>query len=183
MGGVLARRGLKGMVFVPSGFLGLPNHWEWSIPGRRTHHLNARQLSMLVDLGWEIGLHGASHGDLTRMNADQLQEEIIGGRDALEKTLGIKITNFSYPFGLCNDAVKKLLQEAGFVAAFIMAKKEQDISDPFAIPRRPVYCIDTPGDVLAKVVDPVGATLAGRWQFFKERGAHGVGRLTAAWKI
>ena len=144
--------------------------------------MNAEQLMMLADLGWEIGLHGASHGDLTRMDHARLEEEIAGGRDVLEKVLGRSVRYFSYPFGRCNDMVKDVLQKADFEASFIMAGKPMEEFDPLAIARRPIYCIDTAGDVLAKVLDPEGHTMAGRWQHFKERGAHGVGRVAAGWK-
>ena len=48
------------------------------------------------------------------------------------------------------------------------------------LPRRPVYCLDGARDVLAKWLDPAGRTAAGRWQLWKEAGAHGVGRWTVA---
>lgn len=182
MGGVLARRGLRGMVFLPAGFVGRPNGWEWSIPGRGAHHLDRSQLMLLADLGWEIGLHGATHRDMTRMSPGQLDDEILGGRETLAGLLGRPVRFFSYPFGRCNEPIKKRLQEAGFAAAFIMAEKMTNDIDPFAIARRPIYCIDSPGDVLAKVLDPEGHSLLGRWQHWKERGAHGVGKLTAGWK-
>ncbi len=181
LGGVLARRQLRGMIFIPSRYLGRTNDWEWSIPGRNTYHLNARQLILLSELGWEIGLHGASHTDLTRMEPTQLADEISLGRQVLSELLGRSVRYFSYPFGRCNDFVKTRIEEEGFEAAFVMAGNHTGVLDPMAIARRPVYCIDTAGDVLAKVLDPAGHSLQGRWQIVKERSAHGVGRFTAGW--
>ncbi len=166
------------LVFVPADLLGKRNSWEWGIPGRGTRHLTGAELRDLVDLGWEVGLHGASHRDLTRCDDRRLADELSGGRKRLEDVAGIPVRSLSYPYGRCDDRVVAAVRAAGLSAAYVLAANVG--TDPLRRPRRPVYCIDSVGDVLSKWRDPQGRTWAGRWQRWKEAAAHGVGRWTVA---
>lgn len=179
---ILQERGIRPLVFTPVACLGRWNTWEWPIPGRRVRHLTPAQLCELADAGWEIGLHGATHRDLTGLGTQELVREIDQARRDLESITGRAVRCFSYPYGRTTPRVAERVRAAGFSAAFVLAASDSagGRADRFRLPRRPVYCIDGPGDVLAKVRDPFGETWFGRWQRFKERGAHGVGRWTAA---
>jgi peptidoglycan/xylan/chitin deacetylase (PgdA/CDA1 family) len=173
---IFAERGLRPVVFVPVGWVGRSNRWEWPIPGRGTRHLSALQMRELVGLGWEIGLHGATHQALAGRDDALLSLEIDEGKDRLEQLTGQAARLFSYPYGLADCRVAARVRAAGFEAAFTLAGRGP-ASNRWLHPRRPVYCIDTAGALLAKVRDPGGATWRGRFESWKEAGAHGVGRL------
>lgn len=175
-------RDIRPVVFVPVDCLGRRNTWEWPIPGRRTMHLSARQTAKLADLGWEIGLHGASHGDLTRLSPQQWQDEIGQARQRLGDITGHPVRLFSYPFGRTHGALAAEVAAQGFTIAFTMTEAPIDVDPRFSWRRRPIYCIDTAADVLAKLRDPRGQSWSGRWQRWREHGAHGVGRWTARWR-
>ncbi len=151
------------------------------MPGRRTRHLSARQLRECVAAGWEIGLHGSRHCDLTRLSESHLETEIQQARTGLQQTLGHPIRFFSYPYGRDSDQVVHKIQTAGLSAAFVLADADSASNgdDLFHLVRRPVYCIDSAVDVLAKVGDPHGRTPFGRWQLKKELAAHEVGKWFA----
>ena len=178
---ILAERGIRPLVFMPSAFLGRKNSWEWPIPGRRTRHLSGDHLRELIEAGWEIGLHGASHCDLTRLGDDRLGTEISVAREELQEAVGRSVRFFSYPFGRTAPQVTEQVRSAGFTAAFVLSARNpgENSEDLFRMARRPVYCIDSSGDVLAKVMDPSGRSLFGRWQHWKESSAHGVGKWAA----
>jgi peptidoglycan/xylan/chitin deacetylase (PgdA/CDA1 family) len=178
---ILNDRGLRPLVFAPSAILGEWNRWEWPIPGRRVRHLAAAQLRELVSFGWEVGLHGATHCDLTRLGSGELAAEVDRAHRELETAIDQPVRYFSYPYGRTNPAVTRRVQSAGFSAAFVLtdAPAAGQAVDQFQLSRRPVYCIDGAADVLAKVSDPEGRSRFGRWQRRKESGAHGVGRWTA----
>ncbi len=179
---LLASRGVPAVVFVPGDLLGRRNRWEWPLPGRGARHLDVTALRELADGGWEIGLHGATHRDLTRCLAGELAEELGGGRRRLEDRLGRAVRLLSYPYGRVDGRVAGAARAAGFAAAFVVSAAPPGLPAALAIPRRPVYCVDTARSVLIKLRDPQGRTSAGRWELWKERGAHGVGRLTALWR-
>lgn len=172
---ILKDRGLRPVVFVPVDFLGRANTWEWNLPGRRTRHCSVAQIRKLADLGWEIGLHGSSHQDLTRLSSQELDREVSGGCKKLGEITGRPVRFFSYPFGLADDRVADAVRRADIAAAFLLTGLVPQ-QDMMLLPRRPVYCVDTARDILAKVNDPAGETFSGRWQLWKERVAHGVGR-------
>ncbi|MEO8495978.1 MAG: polysaccharide deacetylase family protein [Planctomycetota bacterium] len=76
------------------------------------------QLVALAAAGIEIGGHGRTHADLGQIACEtQLRDEVVGGRDDLERALGIKIRHFAFPYGLhenLNAAAIHIAAEAGF---------------------------------------------------------------------
>lgn len=172
---IFALREIRPVVFVPVEFLGRENTWEWPVPGRRCRHLTAQQVRDLVAMGWEVGLHGATHRPLTGLSDLELMREVSAGKTKLEQVTGRPVRLFSYPYGLADRRVARALAAAGFARAFTLSPNDFN-AEPMFLGRRPVYCIDTPADVAAKVTDPLGKTPRGRWQLWKERAAHGVGR-------
>jgi len=176
---VLASRGAAGLVFVPADLIARRNRWEWPLPGRATRHLAGRELRELVAAGWEVGLHGASHCDLTRLDAARLAVELGGGRRRLEDRTGQQVRSLAYPFGRTDARVAAAVVAAGITEAYVLTAAPPDVPRTLARRRRPVYCIDGAADIAAKVADPAGRTFAGRWQRWKEGASHGVGRWTA----
>ena len=179
---VLAARGVTGVVFVPADLIGRCNRWEWPVPGRKTRHLAADQLDSLVQQGWEVGLHGGTHCDLTRLSAAGLHAELTDGRRRLAGDLGVPVRWLSYPYGRVDERVAAAALDAGLTAGFTLGTTAPNVPAPMAQPRRPVYCIDTSADLVAKVSDPAGVTLAGRWQLWKESASHAVGRWSGGWQ-
>jgi len=179
---IFLQRGIKGVVFIPAALIGLCNRWEWSLPTRTARHLDFGQLRTLVDSGWEVGLHGATHRDLRRLSDAELQRELITARVQLSEQLGTPIHLISYPFGLVNHRVAMAVQQAEYQAGFVVASAPSGLSPRFTVRRRPVYCIDTAESVLVKVTEPSGRTYRGRWELLKERWAHAVGQTAAGLK-
>jgi peptidoglycan/xylan/chitin deacetylase (PgdA/CDA1 family) len=179
---VLSERGVPAVVFVPVGLLGLMNRWEWPFPTRRARHLTANQLRRLAAEGWEVGVHGASHRDLTRLGTTDLNAELCASRQVLQDSLGRPVRMLAYPFGRVDRRVATAAAEAGYHCGFVVSRGPLEVGWPWAVVRRPVYCIDTPEAVLIKVSDPSGRTWRGRWERRKERVAHAVGRRTAVWR-
>jgi len=179
---ILQERQVPAVVFVPAGLLGRRNRWEWPLPTRRARHLDAGQLRELVAAGWEVGLHGATHRDLTRLGEDELRRELADARSELSARLRCPVDLVSYPFGRVDARVVAAARDAGFSHGFVVAPALGGLYQALAVVRRPVYCIDSAADVLVKVTDPQGHTLRGRWELGKERFAHGVGRWSAGRK-
>ncbi len=76
------------------------------------------QLRSLAAAGIEIGGHTRTHADLGRISCEQhLYDEIVGGRDELERDLGVEIRHFAFPYGLhenLNAAAFRIAAKAGF---------------------------------------------------------------------
>ena len=68
-------------------------------------------------MGFEIGAHGLTHRQLTRLPADRRDHEIREAKIRLEQDLGRSVDFFSYPYGDLDPAVMASVQEAGYRGA------------------------------------------------------------------
>ena len=64
--------------------------------------------------GFDLGAHSATHRNLTRLTAAELDAEISGSRNTLEERTGVRAESFAYPYGLWNSAVRDCVRNAGF---------------------------------------------------------------------
>lgn len=67
--------------------------------------------------GFELGAHSATHRNLTRLSAAELDEEIAGSRNTLAQRTGVRAESFAYPYGLWNAEVHDSVRRAGFRVA------------------------------------------------------------------
>jgi peptidoglycan/xylan/chitin deacetylase (PgdA/CDA1 family) len=124
------------VVFPVSGRLGGTNDWDEAAGVPQISLLDADDLLKLVEQGVEIGSHSHSHRDLTRIEIDELSDEIQGSLANLEGHGLDRPRLFAYPYGESNPSVRRFVREVGFKAAFtvspgfIRANK-----DPFRLPR------------------------------------------------
>jgi peptidoglycan/xylan/chitin deacetylase (PgdA/CDA1 family) len=92
--------------FVPSNFPSHSNFLTWG------------QLREMVAAGMTVGSHSRSHPYLTSITSTStLWDEIYGSKQELEQKLGVKITEFNYPFGMFNTAIVEMVKKAGYRAA------------------------------------------------------------------
>ena len=131
-------------VFVVTDYIGRTSAWDY----QKRQHLNWEQLEKLVDHGFEIGSHGATHCDLRGLDESRLEYEIAGSMKLLEDKLGISVRRFSYPFGRYNDRVIGAVKRAGYTNAYALSSGAGD----YAIARHGVYLYDTPYSIYLKLV-------------------------------
>lgn len=67
--------------------------------------------------GMSFGSHSLSHPFLSRLNTDEMREEILRSKEVLEKKLGSRVTSFAYPFGDMNKEIMTVVNEAGYISA------------------------------------------------------------------
>jgi len=93
-------------------------------------HVDWEQLrQMAADPLVTIAAHSMTHPpDLRALPDDQLQQEVVGSKQLLESELGIAIRYFTYPTGLYDQRVSRLVREAGYLAALTM----NDLDERFA---------------------------------------------------
>ncbi|MBK5233014.1 MAG: polysaccharide deacetylase family protein [Thermoleophilia bacterium] len=97
--------------------------------------LSSTEVKKMVKAGWEIASHTITHADLTTISGTQLDDEISGSRDQLEKDLGVKIENFCYPAGVYNDEVVAAVEAAGYRGATTVDPGLAERSEPFTLKR------------------------------------------------
>ena len=104
-------------VFVTTDHVGGTDVFNGSgVDGRRM--LDWSQVRELVRRGVGIGSHGCSHRALSMLSPNEAEREIIASKDRLEAELGRSIDYFAYPFGEVNLGLERIVEKAGYRAAF-----------------------------------------------------------------
>ena len=149
---VMAKYGFRGVIFAITGRLGLPTPWD----GMATMSLD--QLLRCAERGMEIGCHTRTHPDLRMLDAGELDREIGGSRDDLQKA-GLRPISLAYPFGHYNEAARKAA-EAEFQLAFTGREgRNTRRSAPLEMRRTMVLPCDTALDFALRVAlgwSPIG---------------------------
>jgi peptidoglycan/xylan/chitin deacetylase (PgdA/CDA1 family) len=103
--------------------------------------LSWKQVSEMSTGGIEFGSHGVTHSILTRLNPDEVTEELKQSKETIANRLGKEITLFSYPNGDYNFDIEHLVQQAGYKCA-VATKGENSQAgeiDLFALKRVGVH--------------------------------------------
>uniref|UniRef100_A0A7C6AH32 Polysaccharide deacetylase family protein n=1 Tax=candidate division WOR-3 bacterium TaxID=2052148 RepID=A0A7C6AH32_UNCW3 len=113
---VLKKYRCPAIIFLIVDYIGKKNYWDLSITGRN-RHLNWRQILEMNKYGIIFGSHTMSHRNLTRLNTQELEYELVESKRMLERHLGT-IDAISYPFNRVNPYVLKKVAEAGYRFGF-----------------------------------------------------------------
>lgn len=101
----LQARGLAGSFFIITSRLDRPGS------------LSTPQLQALA-LAMEVGSHGINHLDWRRLDAQQLDGELVGSKQVLESCIGRTVTAASFPFGRYDPRVLSAVRRAGYVRVY-----------------------------------------------------------------
>jgi peptidoglycan/xylan/chitin deacetylase (PgdA/CDA1 family) len=102
----LIERGVAGHFFVVAERVGAPGY------------LSAADLRTLREAGMRIGLHGMRHRPWRGLPDDELNDEILGARRALEAEIDGPVSAAACPFGSYDRRVLGRLRNAGFERVF-----------------------------------------------------------------
>jgi peptidoglycan/xylan/chitin deacetylase (PgdA/CDA1 family) len=79
-------------------------------------YMNARQITQLIEQGWELGSHSQSHANL-RKSGVSWEKELTGSRETLELLFDTPVRSFSYPYGSATPATTQLVKASGYRSA------------------------------------------------------------------
>jgi peptidoglycan/xylan/chitin deacetylase (PgdA/CDA1 family) len=116
---LMQQAGYRGVLYLLGDFGVRYNYWDVDADPTepRADIMDAAQKQAFVAAGWEIGAHTMRHPQLPTLPAAEAAIEIQRSKTALEQTLGTEIISFAYPYGALSEAVKTLVQQAGFTYA------------------------------------------------------------------
>jgi peptidoglycan/xylan/chitin deacetylase (PgdA/CDA1 family) len=138
---ILAELELPGTVFLVTDFVdsGEPLSWpgveHWAGPGTidELRPLTWEQAERLVEEGWEVGSHTASHALLPRVDDERLRAELTTSRSAIERRLGA-CRSVAYPYGLADERVAREAGDAGYEVGCTLTFVH-DVDEPLRRPR------------------------------------------------
>ena len=137
---VLSEYGLLRYVFLVTDYCGKVNDWPGNsdeIP--RSKLLSWHEVRELDRHGIEIGSHTMTHPDLTRLTANEIEQEIIGSQTEIEDAVGRKAATFAYPFGWKNEMVKRIVANIFDAACSTELGKVSAASDFYSLCRLDSY--------------------------------------------
>ena len=95
-----------------------------AVAGHRRHPLphshqpaSWRTIRAALADGIDIGVHSATHRSLPTVNDVELDREVVGSREIVDRELGIRADLFAYPYGRCDARVAARVRVAGYRAA------------------------------------------------------------------
>ena len=99
-------------------------------------YMTWEQIRQLKTAGVTIGAHSADHGHLTELTDNEISTSLQRSLDSFERELGYTPSLFAYPYGEMSLAVRKIIEEMGFIMAFGQHSGVAESGlDPFFQPR------------------------------------------------
>jgi peptidoglycan/xylan/chitin deacetylase (PgdA/CDA1 family)/GT2 family glycosyltransferase len=141
---ILRRHGLPATVFLVSSALGTANEWDHGsdLDGRPL--LSRSSIHEMSRAGIHFGAHSRSHVPLTAIPPRQVQDEVRGSREELERELRVPICAFSYPYGKFDAATPPIVEQAGFLGACCSFSGVNDPATPrYALRRTEIHGTDS----------------------------------------
>jgi peptidoglycan/xylan/chitin deacetylase (PgdA/CDA1 family) len=159
----LLSHGFTATCFLVAGEIGGSNRWDQHEGMPALPLMDAEAIRLLLKQGMEIGAHGWKHRDLTKCDAKELDEEIVGSRTVLEKEFAQPISTFAYPYGRFDERIASAVRAAGYLGAVsIFSDAASVTADPFAMRRVYVHDGDGPLRFRAKISRPYLRLVAAR---------------------
>jgi peptidoglycan/xylan/chitin deacetylase (PgdA/CDA1 family) len=89
------------------------------VPALPASHLPASwaTISRAAEAGLDLGVHSATHRNLTCLSDRDLQAEISESRERLHAQCGVRSQSFAYPYGIFDARVRDAVRRAGYRAA------------------------------------------------------------------
>jgi len=126
---IFNRHGIKGTFHLNSAIAGRPT----PVPGpngqKPTGRVGMDEYRTLY-AGHEVSCHTATHPTIERCPMEQVVEQVMQDRRALEKAVGYPVRGLSYPNGSFSDQIKQVLPHLGIRYARVVGN-----SDGFALAR------------------------------------------------
>ena len=85
--------------------------------GKGAAYMTLDELKALQQAGMTIASHSRTHPDLVKVSDSQLEDEMVGSRDDLQKMLGVTTELFAYPYGSWDKRIAAAAEYAGYRAA------------------------------------------------------------------
>ncbi|HEX4304849.1 MAG TPA: polysaccharide deacetylase family protein [Solirubrobacterales bacterium] len=80
-------------------------------------HLRPFEIRPVIEIGWEVDSHSATHPDLTELSGKELEYQVAASRRYLRRKFGVPSDNFCYPSSQYDAATIAAVKEAGYVGA------------------------------------------------------------------
>lgn len=98
-------------------------------------HLRPFEIRPVIQLGWEVDSHSATHPDLTELSGKELEYQVAASRRYLRRKFGVPSDNFCYPSSEYDAATIASVKEAGYVGAVTENAGYASRGEPYELDR------------------------------------------------
>jgi len=119
----LVERNIPSHLLVPSGCMGNPPNWlpEDDPERRREVVMTTDELRVLDSRFVAIGSHCVSHRDLTTLGDEEVTQEIVASKRALEEAMKHEVPTISFPHGFYRESHIAQAKQAGYKRVFTIS--------------------------------------------------------------
>jgi peptidoglycan/xylan/chitin deacetylase (PgdA/CDA1 family) len=111
---VLREHGYPSTMFLVANMLGRTTEWMTDMPFQ-SRLMSGEVIREIGDVGdVTFGSHSMNHVRLAECDLKTAKAEVFESKDRLENLLGREVPDFCYPYGSYNEAVRNLVEEAGY---------------------------------------------------------------------
>lgn len=136
---VLSRCGFPATVYILSDLIGKNASWFAKEQRECPPILKLTQIKKLMQNSITIGSHGKRHEKLAQISGDDLVNETLGSKHALQDMLGCEIKHFCYPYGSYNKDTLNAVKEAGYLSATTCSRGSARLDDDLLqLPRKAI---------------------------------------------
>ena len=132
---VLRRLGIKATVFLVPSCVGRSSAKAQAEGEGARPHLSREEVLEMSRGGVEFGSHTLNHKLLDRIPLPEVKVEVEESKRQIEEMLQRPCKVFAYPAGCFNDVAKRVVAEAGHIAAFSTVYGPADALDLYALNR------------------------------------------------
>ena len=134
---LLKKYNFKATCFLVSNQIGKTNDWDEENKNIKIKKImDKSDIEIWVKNGMKIGSHSKNHNKLTKIDHQQLLNEIVNSKIDLEKLIGEEIKSFCYPYGQFNlDVVNEVKKNYSYALTTLRSRYDPNKHDKYLIPR------------------------------------------------
>jgi peptidoglycan/xylan/chitin deacetylase (PgdA/CDA1 family) len=135
---VLEQLGIKATIFIIPSSIGQIFSGA-TAEGEQPHaHLSADEIREMAQHGIEFGSHTMNHRLLNKLMPSEIRSEVEDAKREIENLLQKPCLTFAYPAGFYSEQARRIVEQAGHIAAFSTTYGPTDRVDLFALNRTEV---------------------------------------------
>ena len=145
----LLDHGLPVTLFVVADRAGSGNIWDDG-PRRTTPELPLLgwpALLRLQDRGVTLGAHSRTHADLSVLDGERLEDEVLGSAEAIATRAGRRPEAFAYPYGRTSPGGARAVAKGFRFGCTTEFRALAGADDPALLPRLDMYYFQRPGSL------------------------------------
>lgn len=137
---ILNKYKLTATCFFVTNYIGKYNIWDQNTSNFISQDLmNLDDIVLWKNSGMSLGCHTSSHLNLTKIDLETKNKEILTPKIFFEKNLSINVNCFSYPYGRYDNETINIVQKYyNYAVTTKRSRYKKDLFSKFELPRVPV---------------------------------------------